>query len=312
MIKHLKYELIDKEKWDACISQSFNGVIYAYSWFLDVVCEEWEGLVEGDYERVFPINFKQKMGINIIFQPFFTQQLGVISKTELTPSIINDFLVAIPPKYKVLDLNLNIHNKPDVKGFTYTTQINHELDLIGDYENIRKNYSSNTRRNLVKAGAAGLSVVKGVKPDDVIALFRENRGKDIKVLKEANYLKLKRLIYTCIYKGIGSVYGVYAGDNNLCAAAVFLNSNKKSVFIFSGLSQEGREKRAMFFLIDHYIRENTNKHLTLDFDGSNDEALSRFYKGFGSSRIDFVRVSRNTLPSYLKWTFNFYRLLRTS
>jgi hypothetical protein len=310
MIKYLTYEFIDKAKWDACVSQSFNGVIYAYSWFLDVVCEEWEGLVEGDYERVFPINFKQKIGVNIIFQPFFTQQLGVISKTELTPSVVNDFLKAIPPKYKFVELNLNTHNKPDVEGFTYIDQVNHELDLIGDYEKIRKNYSSNTKRNLAKAESAELSVVKGVKPDDVIQLFRENRGKDIKVLKEANYLKLKRLIYTCIYKGLGSVYGVYANGNELCAGAVFLKSKRKSVFIFSGLSAEGREKRAMFLLIDHYIRENSNKHLTLDFDGSNNEALSRFYKGFGSTRIDFVRISKNNLPAYLKWPFRIYRQLR--
>lgn len=312
MIKHLKYDLINKEKWDDCISRSFNGKIYAYSWFLDVVCEEWEGLVEGDYERVFPINFRRKMGINIIFQPFFTQQLGVFSKTELTPLVLNEFLEAIPAKYRVVDLNLNIHNKPDLPGFNYSIQVNHELDLIGDYDNIRKNYSSNTRRNLSKAESSGLSVVKGIKPDDVISLFRENRGKDIKVLQEANYLKLKRLIYTCIYKGIGSVYGVYTQDNELCAGAVFLESNLKSVFIFSGLSPEGRQQRAMFFLVDYFIRENSNKHLTLDFDGSNEESLSRFYKGFGSARIDFLRISKNTLPPYLKMPFNIYRGLRSS
>ncbi len=311
MIKYFKYEHIDKEKWDECISRSFNGVIYAYSWFLDVVCEEWEALVEGDYERVFPINFKKKAGVNIIFQPFFTQQLGVFSRTELNPEIINSFLKAIPRKYRVIDLNLNIHNKPDLPDFEYTPQLNHELDLIGDYAGLRKNYSTNTRRNLVKAESEGLSVVKGIKPDDVIDLFRANRGKGIKVLKDANYLKLKRLIYTCIYKGIGSVYGVYTESNILCAAAVFLVSHKKSVFIFSGLSDEGRDKRAMFFLMDHFIREHSNKHLTLDFDGSNNEALARFYKGFGSTKIDFMKIGRNTLPLYLKIPFKFYRKMRS-
>jgi len=267
--------------------------------------------VEGDYERVFPINFKKKAGINIIFQPFFTQQLGVFSRTELNPEIINSFLKAIPRKYRVIDLNLNIHNKPDLPDFEYTPQLNHELDLIGDYAGLRKNYSTNTRRNLVKAESEGLSVVKGIKPDDVIDLFRANRGKGIKVLKDANYLKLKRLIYTCIYKGIGSVYGVYTESNILCAAAVFLKSHKKSVFIFSGLSDEGRDKRAMFFLMDHFIREHSNKHLTLDFDGSNNEALARFYKGFGSTKIDFMKIGRNTLPLYLKIPFKFYRKMRS-
>jgi len=311
MIKYLKYEHIDKEKWDACIDGSFNGMIYAYSWFLDVVCEEWEALVEGDYDRVFPINFKKKTGISIIFQPFFTQQLGLFSKTELNSDVIDTFLKAIPEKYKVIDLNLNTHNMPGMPGFTFTPQVNHELDLITDYEGLRKNYNSNTRRNLVKAEAAGLSIVKSIKPDEVIDLFRTNRGKDIKVLKEANYLKLKRLIYTCIYKGIADIYGVYSEENTICAGAVFIRSNKKSVFLFSGLSTEGRDKRAMFLLIDHYIKENSHKHLTLDFDGSNDETLARFYKGFGSTRIDFMKISRNTLPAYLKIPFKFYRRLRS-
>jgi hypothetical protein len=311
MIKYLKYEHINKEKWDACIEKSFNGNIYAYSWFLDVVCEEWEALVEGDYERVFPINFRKKAGINIIFQPFFTQQLGLFSQTELSSEVIRSFLDAIPSKYKVIDLNLNTHNKVDHPAFETTLQVNHELDLISSYDDLRKNYSKNTRRNLVKAEAEGLSVVKGIKPDEVIALFQENRGRQLKALKEHHYLKLKRLVYTCIYKGIGQVYGVYSASNTLCAGAIFLDNKKKSVFIFSGLSQEGRDKRAMFLLIDHFIREHANRHLTLDFDGSNDEALARFYKGFGSKRIDFPRISRNTLPAFLKIPFRIYRKMRS-
>jgi hypothetical protein len=311
MIKYLTYEHIDKKKWDTCIEDSFNGVIYAYSWYLDVVCEEWEALVEGDYERVFPINFRKKAGINIIFQPFFTQQLGIFSRTELSRDVIHAFMEAIPSKYRVIDLNLNTHNKVDHPDFQTIPQVNYELDLITDYTDLRKNYSKNTRRNLVKAESEALSVVKGIKPDLVIDLFRQNRGKDIKVLKEHNYQKLKRLIYTCIYKGIGHVYGVYTEANTLCGGAVFMESNRKSIFIFSGLSPEGRDKRAMFLLIDYFIRENANKHITLDFDGSNDEALARFYKGFGSKRIDFPRISRNTLPAYLKIPFRIYRRMRS-
>lgn len=310
MIRHLKYEHIDKQKWDDCIRNAFNGVVYAYSWYLDVVCEEWEGLVEGDYDRVFPINFRRKAGIDIIYQPFFTQQLGVFSKSELSPTVLNDFLFAIPARYRVIDLNLNTHNKPDLPGFQYFPQVNHELDLIGNYDGLYKNYSSNTKRNLKKAASAGLSLVKGIKPDEVIDLFRANRGREVRVLKEDNYLKFKRLVYTAIYKGIGSVYGVYDKDNILCAGAIFFRSHKKSIFLFSGLSPSGREKRAMFFLIDQFIREHAHKHLTLDFDGSNNEALSRFYKGFGSTRLEFTRISRNTLPAYLKIPFTLYRRLR--
>ena len=311
MIKYLRYEHIDKKKWDACVDQAFNGSIYAYSWYLDVVCEEWEGLVEGDYDRVFPINFKRNYGIDIIYQPFFTQQLGVISKTELSPGVVNAFLSAIPAKYRVIDLNLNTLNNPDLGGFSYAPQVNHELDLIQDYAKLYQNYSTNTKRNLAKTEKEGLSFVMGIKPDDVIRLFRENRGRDIGVLREENYRRLKRLVYTAIYKGLANVYGVYDADNILCAGAIFLESNHKAIFIFSGLSASGRDKRAMFFLIDSFIRENANRHLTLDFDGSNDDALARFYAGFGATRITFPRIGRNTLPVHLKWAYKFYRRLRS-
>ena len=66
----------------------------------------------------------------------------------------------------------------------------------------------------------------------------------------------------------------------------------------------------MFLLIDHFIRGNANKHLTLDFDGSNDESLARFYKGFGSTRVEFPRIARNSLPGIIKLPFNIYRKLR--
>lgn len=311
MIKYLKYDQIDKQKWDNCIDNAFNGSIYAYSWYLDIVCEEWDALVEGDYESVFPIPFKKKMGIYIIYQPFFTQQLGVFSRSKLTPDIVNEFLEAIPARFKLIDLNLNIHNQIDLSGFSHQLMVNHELDLISDYQQLKANYSTNTRRNLTKSEKSDLFIVKEVKPDDIIELFRENRGKGIKVLKEFNYLRLRRLIYTCIYRDAGKVFAAYTSENELCAGAIFIESHKKAVFIFSGQSEEGRERRAMFLLIDHFINLHANKHLTLDFDGSNDEALSRFYKGFGSTRIDYLRISRNTLPMHMKVALKIYRKLKS-
>jgi len=48
LIKHLKNSEIDIALWDECISKSFNGLVYAYSFYLDVVCPNWEALVFED------------------------------------------------------------------------------------------------------------------------------------------------------------------------------------------------------------------------------------------------------------------------
>ena len=57
-LKLLHKSHVDKVKWDNCIQSSINRNIYACSWYLDIVCQNWTCLVYGDYELVFPIVFK--------------------------------------------------------------------------------------------------------------------------------------------------------------------------------------------------------------------------------------------------------------
>jgi len=308
MIRYLDRDSIDDDKWDECIRQSFNGNLYGHTWFLDVVTDDWAGLVEGDYERVFPLPFRKKYGIHYVYQPFFTQQLGLYSRTALKPEVVSEFLDSIPVLFRHIELNLNQHNKADAGRFKVLSQLNHELDLIHPYENISKNYSENVKRNLKKADKAGLSVAKNPKPEVVVDLFRQNRGKEFTHLKEEDYRRLMQVAYKCTFKGQADIRGVYDDHNQLVAGAFFLRSHKKSTFLFSGLSEEGRNDGAMPFLIDSYIREQAGKHLTFDFDGSNEPNLARFYKSFGSKEIYYQRVVIDRLPFLAKIG---YRLLRS-
>lgn len=300
MIKYLKNDEIDKTRWDKSIRSAFNGIIYAYSWYLDIVCDGWEALIENDYERVFPLTGRKKYGISYLFQPYFTQQLGIFSRSILSAEVVENFLQAIPKKYRYIEINLNTLNKIDSDGFEVTPQLNHELDLINAYDNISKHYSQNTKRNIKKAQKSGLTIMKNQKPDVLIEMFRQNKGREIQHLKDKDYMMLRKLIYTCIYKGLAEIYGAFTDYNELCAGAVFVHSNKKSIFLFSGLDTKGREHSAMFMIIDAYIQDHAHQHLVFDFDGSNDTDLARFYKGFGSTECHYLRIHRNNLPGLVK------------
>ena len=309
MIRHLKNSEINKKKWDDCVYESFNGMIYAYSWYLDIVAEDWQALIEDDYERIFPLIAGYKWKINYLYQPVFTQQLGIISRKILTEEVVISFLNAIPEKFKFAEINLNTLNKIESGNFKIYQWQNFELDLINLYENLYRNYSTNLKRNLKKAANAGLAISKNAKPDEIIDLFRLNRGKKIKFLKEDHYQKLKRLSYMGVYKGLILVYGVYSNHNQLVAGAIFARSNNKMIFLFSGLSEEGKEIHAIAFLLDSFIKEHAQNHLTLDFEGSNDVNLARFYQSFGSSLCTYPHIRFNRLPflsrtgvSLIKWT----------
>ncbi len=137
MIRYLEHEQIDKKKWDDCIARSFNSIIYAFSWYLDIVSEDWDALVEDDFERVMPLTQHKKLFTNYLSQPPFTQQLGIFSIKKLNSEIIDDFIRAIPLRFRFVEINLNSNNK--LERFYKFSSIyrNFELDLISPYEYLR-------------------------------------------------------------------------------------------------------------------------------------------------------------------------------
>jgi len=300
MILYLDHNKIDKEKWDQCIQESFNGIIYGYSWFLDLVSEEWDGLVENDYERVFPLTWRKKAGIYYLHQPFFTQQLGIFSRSPLDEENANRFLTAIPSRFRLIEISLNSRNKVSAPGFSIRNNLNHELALIESYPQLMRGYSENTVRSIKKAVKQKLTIHGEVKPDEVIEMFRQNRGRSLRTLKERDYQRFRRLIYTCLHRGKAQVMGAYSPENELCAGIIFLFSHNRAIFLFSGLNEYGRMHGAMPFLIDGFIEQYAQSYLTLDFEGSNDPDLARFYKGFGSREVYYPFIRRNRLPMIVR------------
>lgn len=312
-IRYLEHSQIDKAAWDNCIARAVNGNLSAWSWFLDIMSPEWGALIEGKYDTVFPLPGRKKAGIHYVYQPFFSQQLGIFSVHPLTPEKIGQFLDAIPQKFGYIDINLNSFNKPDPEKYTILSNLNHELDLIESHETISKSYKENTRRNIGRAKKEGVSVHTNVRPEDVVNLFRSNRGKDFGYLRDQDYRRLLRLVYHCLGIGKAICYGAYTPDNTLCAAAILVFSHRKAIFLFSGVNDIARKNGAMSFLIDRFIQDSAGNHLTLDFEGSNDRNLARFYSSFGASALTYPSVTINRLPwpvKFLPWLRGRLRKMR--
>ena len=312
MISYIKHNEIDKKSWDDCIRQSFNGNVYVCSWYLDLVHEDWDALVEDDYQRVMPLTLKTKLGITYYYQPFFTQQFGVFSISILNPDIIENFISKIPSHIKLIDVNFNSFNKITNKDLQVITNANYLLDLINDYPKLASKYSNNIKRNLKKSLKSNLAFMKGVRPEDLISLFRSNRGADITKWTDVNYVVLQRIMYSAIHKGMGNVYGVYTEHNELCASAFFLKNNNRLIFLFSGTNEVARNNGAMTFLIDTVIRKNSPGSRILDFEGSNNQNLARFYKGFGAKRTTYSRLKINRLDIVFKIMHKVYNVLLRS
>jgi len=71
-----------------------------------------------------------------------------------------------------------------------------------------------------------------------------------------------------------------------------------------------KKTAAMTFLIDNVIREYAPGKLVLDFEGSNDKNLARFYRGFGAKEVEYLRLRKNKLNLLLNMFYKFKLLLK--
>ena len=307
MITYLTHNQIDIRRWDECISNSRNGNVYAWSWYLDIVHPNWDALTEDDYESVMPLTGNRKFGIHYLFQPFFTQQLGFFSKKNLDKNKVQQFIDAIPDKFKFAEIRLNSGNSffDNCQHIEYHR--NTELDLSPDYDSLRKKYNSNTKRDLAKAGNAGLKISDDVETTEIVGLFRKNRGKCVKHWGDTEYERFLNLVEVAKSKGHCFVKGVKSTDDKLVAGAVFMNSHDRIVFLFSGADESNKELHALSFLIDNVIKENSGTPKTFDFEGSDNDGLARYYKGFGGQEVKYPGLRFNKTQGSVKFLLKIFK-----
>ncbi len=298
-IQYINHSDLDKSKWDECIEKSSNGIVFAYSWYLDSVFDNWDALVLNDYEAVFPVVKKSKFGLNYLFNPIFALQLGIFSKNEVTNSLVNEFISLIPEKIKLIDIQLNFGNRSDDNSFDISLKKCQFIYLSKSYEEISKKYSTNLKRNLAKARKNNLEIVLSVDNDNLIKLFRENRGDSLKEMKDEQYSRLNSILLKLKQRKLGKIYECWF-ENELIASACFSNTNNRIIYIKGGSTQKGREFGAMHLIMDEVIHLNSNSNLIFDFGGSSIEKVARFNYSFGAEDYEYQRLYRNNLPFFIK------------
>ena len=301
MIIYHEHVQIDIKKWDRCIANSKNSYIYAYSWYLNIVAGEWGALIEDDYKSVFPLPYRKKHGIKYIYQPTLTQQLGLFSVDSIDSSKVHDFIMAIPKEFKITEINLNKNNIiGNNKLYNFVDNTNIELDLSKDYEIIKQSFSKNLKRNINKANKNSLSISNNVKPELIVDLFKNNKGAEVQGFSKDDYSRILRLVYLLMNNNLIEISAAYSKENTLLGGLFILKDKQRFIFIFSGLSKEGKEKAAMPFLLNNFIKNNSNSSMIFDFEGSNTPSIARFFMSFGAQKTVYKGLRYYQLSPALK------------
>ncbi|MDC9722838.1 MAG: hypothetical protein PSN34_08695 [Urechidicola sp.] len=292
MIKYIKRSDLDTAKYNACLDNSPNSRIYAHSWYLDIVATNWSVLVLDDYNAVMPLPWRQKYLIKYIYKPCWVQQLGVFSPNIIDEELVRTFISAIPRMFKKTSIQLNSNNPITGKGIT--KKANYILDLDKSYEELFNGYKSVRRRN-VRLSIKNKTIVSRTENYiELINLFRILKKGEVST-KEEDYLKLEQLIHFLIENDKVDVLKAIGDNGELLGGAFFLRDFKRITYLFSIVSNKGREQNAMSDIIDSMIEKSANKKLTLDFEGSMIDGIAFFFKSFGAMDEGYYLYQENKI-----------------
>jgi hypothetical protein len=295
-IQYLTRQRVDETSWNRCIDAAVNGRIYAQSLYLDQMAGEWDALVLGDYEAVMPLPWRKKWGTYYIYQPFLTAQLGLFAE-QVSPELLQQFLHAIPEKFRLWEFSLNSGNLFEIPPFKLYQRKNYVLPLLHSYDQLYAGYRDHIRRNTKKSLQFGNREIKEPPLHEVIALAKLQDA----TLKDSELQRFISLFTRLQREGKATTYGIASERGQLLASAAFITDNRRAYYILAGNHPNGRTLSASHSLIDYFIRENAGKPLLLDFEGSDIRSLAFFYSSFGAVEENYAAIQMNRLPWYLKW-----------
>ena len=296
MIKYIKRKDLNSVKYNDCIEKSIQSRIYAFSWYLDIVADNWGVLVQDDYKAVMPIPWKKKYGIKYVYPPFWLLELGVFSLDENQD--INSFLQVLCGNFKFIELRLNTKNKFLKSDFLIKRQFQY-LDLEIGYESILKGYNRNRKREIKKANKHHLIENWNDNPEKLITIFKANIAERVKGISDKDYTTLLNLMQFSIQKKVGELLTIYDSNDKLLAAAFFLKHKNKVTQLVCASDVSNRKNGVHAFFNDRAIFKYQPHFSVYNFGGSSMKNIANYYTSFGATTEDYQQIKYNNLPFLL-------------
>lgn len=295
-ISYLRHENIDKIKWDRCIDNAHNSLIYAYSFYLDAMSENWDALVMNDYEAVMPLTWNKKFGICYLRQPVFTQQLGIFGNIPFHKNVTELFVNKALEIFSFAEINLNYANEYKAKKCNLILPLNKPFAEIEKY--FRKDFVNKIKnRDLIYESSDDA--------ESAIQKFKENYDDKIRISSKAyqhwieacKVIKMKEQLL---------IRKVNSPNGELLSTGLFLKDSRRIYYVMSSTSPVGRKQQSNYFLLYHLIKEFSGQNLIFDFEGSEIPSIKLFFSKFGAIEQPYSFVKINNLPFWKRWLKNGY------
>jgi hypothetical protein len=298
-IKFVKHSNIDRQKWDSCIRQSFNGLIYAYSWYLDIACEYWDALIDADYERVMPLPNKAAIIGRCVYQPIFAPQLGIFAVEKLSPQVVRSFISAIPAKFRSLTIVPNKFNRMELcKNVQESMALQFQTDLIEDYSRASQKFTQKGAEMLSRAGSFKLKVSTDMPLSAFIDFYSQWSGNTDYITK----LRLQSIANSLIKLKVAEIRSIADENGDVLSAGIFLGYVNNACLLNIVNTAKAFINGAPQLLISSYIKDNSKKNICMEFPQASTPAEIEIYESLGFEKTELQGVRRSPWYEFAdKW-----------
>lgn len=291
-MKLLASQHIDKRKWDQMVASDEQLDFFSLSWVWDILHPNWEMLCDDAGNYLGPVPVASTFGLSYRLQPFFIRSLNFATSSDVSYAELVPFISTSARYIQLNFTEVNEFPSSDVGQFQL-------LDLQPSIQELRADYSTNAKR-LLKKIPETYRMETLDSPTEFVSFFKQQKGEELIGFTEAVWKRLSDLLEATKQHGHLSIYAMMENDD-VIAAGVFISFKGTCYFLKGTATPEAKKNGAMYSLLDQVISAMQSTHHSLDFVGSNNDAIAQFYRKFGAKDQTYSVLKRNNLPGILKW-----------
>ncbi len=306
-------KILEKEnfsKWNIFVDNSPQGSIFSKTWYLDALEVDYKILVIEEKESIKAGVVLAKNEINTYSNPMLDKYLGVLFENG---SGNRQKIVSKEYKY----MNLLVDELKKIKsfdyyfhpsfinwipfswgGFTQQTRYTYRLDLSNSIEDIKRNFHTNTKRNIKNAKKHNIEIRENIKFNDFYNIINKTfirQGSKAPFKKE----KIKRYIENLEKRGNFLSFGAYI-NNRLISVSGVTFDNKTAYLLFNGIDIDNQIRGANTFLVYKTVEYFKDRCEIYDFEGSMLFGVEEFYRKFGGELTPYMRIWNDNFFNYAK------------
>jgi len=251
-----------------------------------------------------PWVMKQRFGLNLLYQPPLTQNLGpwladpplgskyaqrLAREKDLMGALIDQL-----PDYQVFRQNF----APEIanwlpfywRGFHQTTRYTYRLSDLSDVQALWSGFQAKAKTDIRKAEKQGIAVER---TSDIDAFLDVNELTFLRQGMQLPYTRtyVKRLFAACEQNNAGAIFLARGKDGWVHAGILLVWNQHCAYYLMGGGDPELRSSGATSLAMWEAIQFAASVSQIFDFEGSMIESVERFFRGFGAVQTPYFSLT---------------------